>query len=275
MSFDFSKPQLIKLSDKNYFSIGKTDYFNHKDLVLSASLLKEAFKRDAYDVLINKGVEIDSELQYAFDVGQAFHCFTLENEYFESRFYVAEYPNTFESEHKTFIKDEDFAFIKGVYENIEIKYPYILEASEWNEVSLLTDIDSVPYKCKIDKLIEIDDEIIIIDLKSVFYDFYAKKYKRSPDGIRWGLVKEIQALDYDLQGVAYIKAIESYLQHHGISKRVTFKLLLASKETYDCKMVTFGSEMIENGLKKWDIVFPEMRAFYHYGKIQIDKDEII
>jgi hypothetical protein len=275
---DFSVPKILKISDDEYFSIGKVSYFDNEKLVLSASTLKEIYKRDAYEVLIKENkAEISKELQYIFDVGSAFHCYILENDEFEKRYYIGEMKNDFNDVKRTFIHTEDFAFIKGAYENIKIKYPYMVEPSEWNEVTILTNINGVPYRAKLDKVVEVSDSLIeIIDLKSVFYDFYATKYKRDAEsGIRWGLVKALQENNYDLQGVLYVKAVKSWLEHNGISKDVRFKLLLASKKTFDVKMVTFGSEMMQNGENKLNQVLPEIQAFFHSGMEQIAQDEII
>lgn len=274
-NIDFDTPQLRKIEDDDYFSIGSVDFFNHKDLVLSASTLKSIFKSDAYEVLIKQNrQEISEELQYMFDVGSAFHAFCLENKEFYKRYYVAEIKNSFE-EKKTFIKEEDFEFIQGAFNSIKLKYPYILEPSEWNEITILTKISGVPFRAKFDKIIDTQDEIIIIDLKSVFYDFYSKKFKRDVNGIRWGILKELQSLDYDIQAVAYIKAIQTYLDYNGINKNVVFKILLASKETKQVKMVTLGSETLEYGEKKFDLIYPELQAFYHHGSVQINQEEVI
>lgn len=272
---EFEIPKLKKISDKDYFLIGKVNFFNHKELVVSASFLKQVFERDLYDVLIKGEKSIDAELQYMFDVGSAFHTFVLEANHFEERYYVADYKNEFESNTRTYINSEDYEFVVQCYNNIKLKYAYILEESNMNEVALFTNFDGTPYRCKIDKLLDKDIEIKIIDLKSVWFDFYGKKFKRNKDGIRWGLVKYIQELNYDLQGYAYWKAIKTYLESKGIDKEVSFSLLLASKETYDVKLVKFSAEMMANGKEKYDLIFPEIKSFFDGGYEFVEQEEII
>lgn len=276
LNIDFNIPSLKKISDEEYFKIGNIDYFNHKDLVLSASTLKNIYSLDAYDVLINKGNKtISKELKYVFDTGSAFHCYILEPNEFDKRFYIAEFKNNFEDEKRTFIKDIDFEFIVKAKKSIKNKYSYILENEEMNEIAILANIDGVPFKAKIDKLIITDAKVVIIDLKSIWFDFYSKKYSRANDGIRWGLIKEMKSLHYDLQGYIYSSLMSTYMKHNNINKEIEFKLLLLSKETSVSKMVTFGSEIMESGKNKFDFVFPELRAFYNSGAVQINDEEII
>jgi len=195
---DFNKPTIEKMEDKAYFSIGAIDLHRHKDLVVSASFLKNVYDEDLYQVLSMGSMPIDDELQYIFDLGNCFHCYCLEPKEFEKRFYIAEYKNEFGSETRMYINTLDFDIVIKLYNNIKKKYPYMLEESEFNEVVILTNFNGVPYRCKIDKLIEKDNEIEIVDLKSVWFDFYGKKYRRKSDNIRWGLLNYIKELNYDL-----------------------------------------------------------------------------
>ena len=64
-------------------------------------------------------------------------------------------------------------------------------------------------------------------------DFYGKKYKRSSEGIRWGLVKYIKDLNYELQGYCYHRAVTQYMEHKNVNVEIEFCLLFASKETFD------------------------------------------
>ena len=270
---DFSKSQLINITDEEYFSIGKIDLFDHNQLVVSASFLKQVFDRDLYEVLIKGSGTISDELQYMFDVGSAFHTFVLESREFDSRYYVSDYKSL--QEDRKFISSIDYDFIVGCYNNIKIKYPYILDESDQNELVITTNFDGVPFRCKIDKLVQIGNTIKVIDLKSVWFDFYGKEYKRNKDGIRWGLIKYIQSLNYDIQGYAYIKAVKRYFEDIGISVDVEFLLLLASKDTYDVKMVKFSPEMIQSGKDKFKIVFPEIQQFFNGGIEYVEQEEII
>lgn len=267
--------RLAKMLDKVYFMIGKINIFKHKDLVVSASFLKNVFVKDLYEVLLKGSPKIDAELQYVFDVGSAFHCFCLEANYFLERYYVADYKNEFEDTNKIYINSIDYEFITECYNNIKLKYPYILDESNMNEVVVLTKFDGIPYRAKIDKLIDTGREILVIDLKSVWFDFYGKKYKRNGEGLRWGLIKYIKELNYDLQGYAYWKAITLYLEAEKVDKPVFFSLLLASKETYAVKLIRFSPEMLASGKEKFDLIFPEIKSFYDGGYEFVVKDEII
>ena len=266
-------PELRKIPDKEYFSLGKVDLFDHKALITSASFFTNAYETDLYQVLL-MGTKISDDLQYIFNVGNAFHCYVLENEDFEKRYYVSDFKNSF-NEYKIYINSEDFIFIKKCYENIKIKYPFILDESDMNEVAVRTDIDGVPYKGKIDKLIQVDSGIVIVDLKSVWHDFYSSKFKRSNDGQLWNLKKELKALNYDLRGYCYYRGIEEYLRYKEVNTHIKFKLLLCSKESFDVKMVTFSEDMMLSGKEKFDFIFPQVKSFYDFGYEKVDKDEYI
>jgi len=270
---DFSKSILTKITDEEYFSIGKVDAFNHKSLVTSASFFKQVFDRDLYEVLIKGNGTISDELQYMFDVGSAFHTFCLEPKEFESRYYVADFANIQET--RKLIKSLDYTFIVECWKNIKIKYPFILDESDQNELVITTNFYGVPYRCKIDKLHEVNGVIKIIDLKSVWFDFYGKKYKRNGDGVRWGLIKYIQELNYDLQSYCYYRAVSQYLEEKGINANIEFLILMASKDTYDVKILKFSPEMIRSGKEKFNVVFPEIKQFFDGGIKYVEQEEII
>lgn len=272
-SINFDTPSLKKISDEEYFKIGKVDLLQNKDLVLSASFMKQVFDKDLYEMLSKGNPKVDAKLQYIFDLGNAFHTFCLEAKEFENRYYVSDYKDS--EEKRTYINSEDMDFIIKVYDNIKLKYPHILEESNYNEIAIFTNFDGVPYRAKIDKLIETDTEIHIIDLKSIWFDFYGKKYRRNKDGIRWGLVKYIQELNYDLQMYCYYKSVKTYLEHNNINKTILTKLLFASKVSFDVKMVTLSSELLNNGREKFKTIFPEIKSFFDGGIKFVEKEEII
>jgi hypothetical protein len=267
-NINFSKNLLGDLTDREYFSIGDVDLFNHKALVASASFFGQVFNRDLYDVLLGGG-KITDDLQYVFDTGSAFHCYCLEDD-FDERFIVADF-KTFDNE-KIFIKTEDFEFIKEARKNIAKKYPFILEKG-LNENVFIGNFDGVPYRAKMDKIIDTPNEIKVIDLKSVWFDFYSAKYRKKSDGIRWSFLKHIQELNYDLQGYCYKRAIDEHLEYQG--KDVNFYLLMASKETGEVKMFKFSPETLEHGKKKFDLIFPEIKSFFDHGLSHVEKDEIL
>lgn len=273
-------PQLCKIDDVDYFALGKKDLFNEKALIVSASFLKSVIRSDLYHILAVGDTPVSDSLQYEFDVGHGLHCYQLEYKDFDNRFYVSTSKNI--QEKRTFIKSVDsknnsFEFIKSCYENVKIKYPEILQESQFNEVACKFSINGVPCKCKIDKIIFHDDGIVeIIDLKSVYFDFYSKRFMRNSDGVLWKLIKEMKDLNYDLQGYFYYRAIKEYLDYHNYKYTdIVFSLLLESKDTFDVKKVSFSAEMMASGREKFNFVFPQVKSFYEYGMKVVDRSEFL
>ncbi len=271
----FVVPQLSKIDDVDYFELGKKDLFNEKALITSASFFKSVFSSDLYQVLLMGDNKVSDDLQYIFDVGSAFHCYVLETSEFDKRYYVADFANI--QEKRTLVKSLDFLFIKECYKNIEIKYPEILEQSEYNEVALKCNIDGVPYKAKVDKLVLNSNGIVeIIDLKSVWFDFYSKKFMRNSDGILYNLIREMKSLNYDLQGYCYYRGIKELLDYQNLKYTdIVFSLLIASKDTFDVKKVSFSSEMMSSGREKFNFVFPQVKSFYDHGMKVVDRSEYL
>ena len=268
-------PQLSKIEDVDYFALGKKDLFNEKALITSASFYKSVFSTDLYHVLLKGDNKVDEKLQYIFDVGSAFHAYVLEPKEFDDRYYIADLSNI--QEKRTKIKTLDFEFIKESCENIKNKYPEILEESKYNEIALKCSFDGVPYKAKFDKLIFHNDGIVeVIDLKSVYFDFYSKRFMRNSDGILWKLIKEMKDLNYDLQGYCYYRGIKEYLDYHNIQYTdIIFSLLLASKETFVVKKVTFSKDIMISGKEKFNVVFPSVKSFYEHGLKTVDRSEYL
>jgi len=270
----FIVPEFKNLDDVDYFALGKIDPLNEKALIISASFMKKVFSTDLYHVLTTPQI-IGDELQYIFDLGSAFHCYVLEPLDFDTRYYVSDFKNI--QEKRTFIKEKDFIFIQECYKNIKIKYPSILEESEHNEVAFRCSFNDVPYKAKIDKLIIHDSGVVeIVDLKSVFFDLYSSSYGRNSDGILWKLIKEMKKLHYDLQGYCYVKCVKEYFDYHKYEySDIIFSLLLASKDSYDVKKVTFSSEIMSSGKEKFNFVFPQIKSFYDFGISKVEDSEYL
>jgi len=213
-------PKLVNISDEDYFSTGEVDILNHKDLIVSNSLLKQVFQRGLFDVLLGGGQEISDELQIIFDVGSSFHAFILEGkDVFDERYYVAEIDNALET--RVRISKEDYEFITKSYDSIKLKYPELLDG-ESVELALFGEIDGVKTKSKFDKLVIYDDGkgngvVKIIDLKSTFLNFY--KLKKNQYGESSELKRKLMMLDYDLQSHIYI------MQINGLDQSVKITLL--------------------------------------------------
>jgi hypothetical protein len=272
-NIDFSKPLALKMEDKEYFNIGNIDINNPTGFVMSASLLKSIHTRDLYDVLVLNNKEYGKELRYTLDLGSAFHCFCLEKEFFDKRYYADSFEN--KTDDRIFIKISDFLWIKKAHEHIKLKYPYILDDPSMNEIVVIGTIRGIPAKCKIDKIIENNNELIIIDLKSIFMNLYSTKFRRNKEGIRWNLIRYIQEVNYDLQGYFYATLVEEYLKQNKKDKSVTFKLLFADKDEANVALYSFSQEMIQHGELKFNTLFPAIKDFYENGEIWLPKEEIL
>jgi len=270
---NFKIPKLFKEDDNAYFSRGAIYFFNHKKLVTSASFFKAVFDTDLYHVLKVGIKKPDDDLQKIFDLGSAFHCFILEPNHFLDRYYVSDYKKI--EDDKIYINSKDFEFIQEVYKAIEIKFPWILEEFEHNELTLTCEFDGVPYKCKMDKVMIRDGKYIILDLKSVFFDLYSKRLSRDSDGFLWKLSKELKNLNYDLQSYCYYKAFKIYLESEGTTADVEFQFLLASKDTFDVKLVAVGAETLQSGKDKFDYVFSQVKSFYDFGYEKVEYKEYV
>ena len=259
--------EIKEMSDAHYFGIGTVDIFKPKELVVSNSWLKKVFNNGLYDVLIAPDEVIDDDLQVIFDVGSAFHCFVLEKEEFYKRYYIAEGNDPIDT--RVRITPDDFDFIEKVHKNISMKYPEILDG-EYTELVILGEVDGVKTKSKLDKIIMYaDGKVDIIDLKSVYYDFMMKK---SSDGTQYKLRKQITDQDYDLQAYFYTRQVKEWLdENNRDSTRVSFSLLLASKDTFDVKMYKMGEEIMESGRLKFESVWEDVVDFVKNGADSVNR----
>ena len=272
-----------KISDAAYFKVG--DIFNnevlapaalYEDLVVSNSLIKQVLDRNMFHLVTHGLPPVDDKLQQeVFNPGSAFHCHLLEHEEFTDRYHVSNVPDP--SRDETIINEVDMSFIKGVYENTEIKYPDLLDG-EYVELALFGEIDGVKVKCKIDKLKVVKSgnrylSVEIIDLKGVWFDFW--KQKKDQYKSRWELRKKLSANGYDLQAYFYKKLVEAWLQSIGQFCPVDFTLAVASKETHDIQKFKIGAEMMESGEAKFRSVWGEISDFAKHGHAAlIDEEEL-
>lgn len=269
--------QIKKISDEAYFAAGDIlsgfdTVSRHRDLIVSNSFLKQIFKSNLFHYLTTKD-EISDELQKIFDVGSAFHCYILEREHFDERYYFSEVEDI--SSDKIRIGRSDEIFIDDSMHDIKAKYPEIADGKNV-ELALFGVIDGVPVKCKIDKLNitkenGIYKKVEIIDLKSAYFDPF--KFKRSPDGMRYGLRKQLSEYGYDLQFYFYKRLVGSWLESINQHCDVTFSLVVASKETHQVQKFTLGSEMHESGHMKFEAVWNDVINFYFDGKL--NKEEML
>ena len=263
--------EIKKIPDDEYFSIGTVDILKSNELVVSNSWLKKVFNKGLYDTLISLDEVIDDDLQKIFDVGSGFHCYILERDEFEKRYYISDTSDPIED--RVRISTEDFQFIEGVHKSIKMKYPDILDGED-TELVILGEIDGVKTKSKIDKIVMYTNgRVDIIDLKSVYYDFM--KMKKSSDGTHYKLRKQITDQDYDLQAYFYTRQVEEWLTGQSKNYDVSFSLLLASKETHDVKIYRLGIEMVESGRQKFDSVWGDIVNFVNTGANSVDRYDIL
>lgn len=273
--------QIKDISDDAYFRIG--DIFGgfdnpldrHKELVVSNSFMKQVFDTNMYHRLVAGAIEVDEKLQDIFDVGKAFHCYTLENSKFLDRYRISDIKDA--TSDLTRVSKQDFEFINSCYANILKKYPYIIK-EENAELAIFGEIDDVPVKCKVDKLhIEksgkVYQKVEIIDLKGVYFDQF--KLKKDSTKNRWELRRKICDAGYDLQAYFYTRMVEEWLLSINQHCEVVFSLLICSKETYQVQKFQLGSEILESGRLKFESVWGDIRDFVVHGKVRLVEDEII
>jgi len=267
-----------KITDKEYFKRGDIwggfapAIESGKDLVVSASLLKSIFSTNLYHKLVSEKEEITPELQTIFDVGSAFHCYVLERRDFDERYQVTDDL----ADHRTLISKDSFEFIKKSEQNVFAKYPEMLD-QEFCELAIFGELDGVKVKCKIDKMnIKYDEmggykHIDIVDLKSVYYKPFAKK--KSANGDRYELRRELSSMGYDLQAYFYKLLVEKWCDSLGMFPTINFVLLTASREDCSVQKFTIGDEMMASGESKFDSVWSQVVSFVNDGTVE--KEEIL
>lgn len=270
-----------KIIDEVYFAVGdifkgmESPLDRNNDLVISASFLKNNFDTNPYHHIITGGYKIDEDKQVFFTVGSAFHCYVLEHYEFYDRYHVSDFPDpTMETIR---IGTNDFYFIEEAAKNIQIKYPDVCDGQNI-EYALFGVLDDVPVKCKIDKLNikksgKVYQHVEILDLKGVYFDPF--NLAKTPTGDRWKLRRMLSDNHYDLQAYFYTRLVEEWLLSIGQHCEVSFSLLVASKETYQCQKFRVGPEMMETGKQKFDSVWKDVRDFVLYGKTALNDEEIL
>ncbi len=115
-----------------------------------------------------------------------------------------------------------------------------IEFTGKSQVTLDWEVDGVPRRGKVDHLILTDSCAIIYDVKS------------ADDASQQGITRSVVSYGYDIQGAAYVQAVETLYPH--LAGRVTFKLIVGEKEkrdAYAINVVAFGGTMRELGERKW------------------------
>lgn len=270
------------ISDEAYFKIG--DIFGgmdepidrHKEVVVSASMLKAHHETNLYFWLMNGGLEVSDDLQEIFDVGSGFHCHVLESKHFVERYNVSDAIDA--SDERVRIGTNEYQFIEKSTKEVATKYPYLMNG-ENVEIAITGEIDGVPVKCKIDKLHITADKagrflsVEIIDLKGVWFNFWKQKKSALKD--RWELRKKLSDTGYDLQAFFYKKIVEAWLASIGQNCPVTFALVVASKETYKVQKFRVGDEMLLTGEEKFNSVWDDVRNFVTFGKESLVDEEVL
>lgn len=273
--------QIRKITDEAYFGAG--DIFagmdsplnRNNELIVSASYLKNVFRTNQYHHIITGGYNVDEDKQVFFTVGSGFHCYVLERDEFLNRYHVSDIADPTKETKR--IGTNYFVFIEEAGKNIMIKYPDVCDGQNV-EYALFGVLDDVPVKCKIDKISikkigKVYQHVEILDLKGVYFDPF--KLAKTPTGDRWKLRRMLSDNHYDLQAYFYTRLVEEWLLSIGQHCEVSFSLLVASKETYQCQKFRVGPEMMETGKQKFDSVWKDVRDFVLYGKTALNDEEIL
>lgn len=275
------KWSIKKINDEAYFAHGNIfDGFEHasdrhSEWVISNSTLKKVRDTTLHHLITVGDIKVDDKLQGIFDTGSAFHCYVLEHDEFTQRYHVADIKDA--TKNTVRIGTNDFKFIENSYASIKEKYPQELDGQNV-ELALFGEIDGVKVKCKIDKLniAKVGNRythVEIMDLKGVYFDPY--KLKKTPSGDRWELRKMLSNNSYDLQAYFYTMLVENWLESINQHCEVSFNLLVASKETYQCQKFRIESEMMETGKMKFDSAWKDVRDFIHFGKDRLIDKEVL
>ena len=260
--------ELKDIPDSEYFTIGSVNIQNGKELVLSASLIKEIYGRGLYETIIEKQ-EYSDELLATFELGTMLHSYILEYEAFNESYYFGDF-NT-ESKKKR-VPYETETFIKAIRKKCKVKFPDLLD-EVGAEIAIVGDIDNIPVKCKMDKFIIKDGIAYIYDLKSTFHKM--AKMKRNRDGVAWEIAKIINELNYDLQMFFYKKLVEEWLHCQGLYIEVVTILVFASTTDEEVRMIRLSEETLGNGEEKYNQVIGDVKDFYDNGIKSVNREELV
>jgi len=259
---------LEKISDEEYFSLGKLNIQNPNELVLNASTCKDVYDRGLYDALL-EDVEHSETTLNNFRVGSEFHNYILEISEFRKTHYIGEF-NPLEER----IQVKNSTFLNGAREQISLKFPNLLDEIG-AELTITGEIEGVKVKAKIDK-IEVDNannRIYVYDLKSTGLPML--KIKKGRDGKAWEIAKTISEYHYDLQMYFYSLLIELYFEQIGKRFEIIPILVFASKTDFKVRQVRLSPETIGAGEEKFKEVFRDIKDFVNYGIKAVEKDILI
>lgn len=251
------KATLTKISDEEYFGI--------KGMV-NASTLKELYRKSPKHY--QASLDFPEPEPRVFVLGSAIHCRLLEQEEFHSRYIVMPEFNPTEVDKKTGEVKEKTSGWKNTKDYKQQKAIWckknsskiVLDADEYElterlleayilspfykicqqgaaEVTILSTCRGVDAKGKFDLIVELDDEVIIIDLKT------------TKDASEEAFMKSVFNYDYDLAAAWYKEMLVSLPEYE--SKNVRFMWLAAEKQPpYSMCMYEASDEVLQNGRAK-------------------------
>lgn len=179
----------------------------------------------------------------ALTFGSALHCYVLQPELFDSRYmikpdgisFTTKEGKAFKAEHvdKQFLSKEDMKLINGMSRRALEILPFDFAFGKHLKEVAMTSLsaDDQWLKIKVDWLIEFEDKVYNIDLKTTTG---LSNYK---------LTRTIEDYKYDVQGSLYSRVIEDNLK-----KPVTNFLLFVDKTTANARLININNfiEKIDN-----------------------------
>jgi len=256
--------ELKKISDEEYFGIGDISISTPKELVVSASFLKDVYNRGLYEVLLFDK-EIDDSTRKNFDIGKKLHSYILEMSEFDKKYYMSDIVDPFED--RELLEISEAAFLEAIRKECALKFPHLLD-EVGAEVTIIGEINGVKVKAKLDKIVIDEDskKIYIYDLKSTSIPMGS--VSRDKKGEPWEIKRAIDMYHYDLQ-IYFYKLLAQKWAYAIFEKDFEAEcfLVFASKADKKVRKIRLSSKTLQRGEEKYISAFDEVYAFVHHNLV--------